>query len=113
MLLEPWYEFRLEVPQDATGRAIADIQRMSGSISEPDHLGDTVVLTGKAPVSEMKDYAVDVASYTKGHGRLSCWLSGYERDDQERVIEATGYIRMPIRRTQLILCSAVTEQDSM
>ena len=92
VLLEPWYEFRLEVPQDATGRAISDIQRMSGSISEPDHLGDTVALTGKAPVSEMKDYAVDVASYTKGHGRLSCSLSGYEQcHDQERVIEAVGY----------------------
>lgn len=92
VLLEPWYEFRLEVPQEATGRAISDIQRMSGSISEPDHMGDTVVLTGKAPVSEMKDYAVDVASYTKGHGRLSCSLSGYDKcHDQERVIEAIGY----------------------
>ena len=58
VLLEPWYEFRLEVPQEATGRAISDIQRMSGSISEPEHMGDTVVLTGKAPVSEMKDYAI-------------------------------------------------------
>ena len=92
VLLEPWYEFRLEVPQEATGRAISDIQRMSGSISEPEHMGDTVVLTGKAPVSEMKDYAVDVASYTKGHGRLSCSLSGYDKcHDQERVIEAIGY----------------------
>ena len=92
VLLEPWYEFRLEVPSDSVGRAMGDVQRMSGVVNEPETIGDTCVLTGKAPVSEMKDYAIEVASYTKGYGMLSCALSGYEPcHDQEKVIEEIGY----------------------
>ena len=65
---------------------------MSGVVNEPETIGDTCVLTGKAPVSEMKDYAIEVASYTKGYGMLSCALSGYEPcHDQEKVIEEIGY----------------------
>lgn len=92
ILLEPWYEFRLEVPADMIGRAMADIQRMSGEMDDPEASGDTAVISGKAPVSEMKDYAIEVASYTGGRGHLSCSLYGYEPcHDQERVIEAIGY----------------------
>jgi len=91
-LLEPWYEFRLEVPSDVIGRAMSDIQKMSGSFDEPQIDGDFAVLTGKAPVSEMKDYAVDVVSYTRGHGHLSCSLCGYEPcHNQDEVVAAIGY----------------------
>lgn len=92
ILLEPWYEFRLEIPSECVGRAMSDIQKMSGSFDDPQPLGDMTMLTGKAPVSEMKDYALEVVSYTKGHGILTCALAGYEPcHDQERVIEAYGY----------------------
>ncbi len=92
VLLEPWYEFRLEIPSDCVGRAMSDIQKMSGSFDDPQPLGDMTMLTGKAPVSEMKDYALEVVSYTKGHGILTCALAGYEPcHDQERVIAEYDY----------------------
>lgn len=92
VLLEPWYEFRLELPTEMIGRAMSDVQKMSGRINEPESMDGTSVLTGKAPVSEMKDYSIEVSSYTKGHGHLSCALCGYEPcHDQERVVEAIGY----------------------
>ena len=92
VLLEPWYEFRLEVPSEMVGRAMSDVQKMGGSFSEPQPSGDFTILTGKAPVSEMKDYSVEVVSYTKGHGHLSCSLCGYGPcHNQEQVIEAIGY----------------------
>ncbi|MBR6799224.1 MAG: TetM/TetW/TetO/TetS family tetracycline resistance ribosomal protection protein [Firmicutes bacterium] len=92
VLLEPWYEFRLEIPSDCVGRAMSDIQKMSGSFDDPQPLGDMTMLTGKAPVSEMKDYALEVVSYTKGHGILTCALAGYEPcHDQDRVIAEYDY----------------------
>ncbi|MDO4745845.1 MAG: TetM/TetW/TetO/TetS family tetracycline resistance ribosomal protection protein, partial [Bacillota bacterium] len=92
MLLEPWYEFRLEIPSDCIGRAMSDIQKMSGSFDDPQPLGSMTVITGKAPVSEMKDYALEVVSYSKGHGILTCALAGYEPcHDWDIVIEECGY----------------------
>lgn len=92
ILLEPWYEFRLEVPANTVGRAMTDIQRMGGSFHTPETVGDNALLTGKAPVSEMKDYSIQVTSYSKGQGTLSCSVCGYEPcHNQEEVIEKTGY----------------------
>ena len=88
VILEPWYEFILQIPQEMVGRAMADIQRMGGSFHDT---GGTV-LTGEAPVSEMKDYSSEVASYTKGFGQLTCRLSGYKPcHNSDEVIEAFGY----------------------
>ena len=77
-LLEPWYGFRLEVPQDMVGHAMADIQRMSGTFDTPTGDGEYMVLNGTAPVSEMRDYAMDVNAYTHGRGHLSCVFAGYQ-----------------------------------
>ena len=92
ILLEPWYEFRLEVPQEMIGRAIADVQKMGGDIREPERIGENAVLRGRAPVYEMKDYAADVAAYTKGHGQLSCALCGYDKcHNQDEIVQMIGY----------------------
>ena len=92
ILMEPWYAFELEVPQDMTGRAMADIQRMGGSFELPETRGDLSLITGKAPVSEMKGYMAEVNSYTRGYGHLSCSVAGYEPCyDAEHVIAETGY----------------------
>ena len=92
VLLEPWYEFRLEIPSSSVGRAMGDVQRMGGTTGEPEASGDMTVLTGRAPVSEMKDYAIEVASYTKGYGRLTCSPTGYEPcHDQDRAVAEIGY----------------------
>ncbi|MGI5934077.1 MAG: NYN domain-containing protein [Lawsonibacter sp.] len=92
VLLEPWYDLRLELPADQVGRAMADIQRMGGSCQPPEPLGEMSLLNGSAPVSEVGDYAVQVAAYTRGMGRLSCVPSGYRPcHDPEAVIAAAGY----------------------
>ncbi len=92
ILLEPWYDFTLELPSDCLGRAMADIQRMSGRFDPADHQGDMAVLTGSAPVSELGDYWTQVAAYTRGLGHLTCTLRGYEPcHDAQAVIERIGY----------------------
>lgn len=92
VLLEPWYDFRLEIPSDSVGRAMADLLRMSGNVAQPETAGTETVLTGSAPVSEMQDYAREVASYTRGSGRLSCLLRGYELcHNTEEIVTSIGY----------------------
>ena len=92
ILLEPWYDFELEVPQDMTGRAMSDIQKMGGSFELPQTRGDLSLIAGKAPVSEMKGYMAEVNSYTRGYGHLSCSVAGYEPcHDAEKVMEEIGY----------------------
>lgn len=77
ILLEPWYQFRLEIPAEQLGRAISDLQAMSATFQSPENDGETAVLTGTAPVSAMKEYPLAVAAYTRGRGRFFCSLSGY------------------------------------
>ncbi len=92
VLLEPYYEFHLEVPTENVGRAMTDITQMGGAFSQPETFGDMTVIAGSAPVAAMRDYNKEVISYTSGRGRLNCILSGYEPcHDAERVIEETGY----------------------
>ena len=92
VLLEPYYDYRLEVPAELVGRALTDIQRMSGEFEPPQTEGEMAVVTGYAPVAAMRDYQMEVTGYTRGRGRLSCTFRGYEpcQNDQE-VIEAFGY----------------------
>lgn len=92
LLLEPVYEYRLEIPSDKVGRALSDIQKMYGTFSEPVIEGDMTILTGTAPVAAMRDYQTEVVAYTKGHGRLSCTLKGYETcHNAEEVIREKAY----------------------
>ena len=91
-LLEPYYEFRLEVPSEQVGRSMTDIQKMLGEFDTPKTEGEMTVLTGSAPVVTMRDYQKEVISYTSGRGRLSCTLKGYYPcHNQEEIVEAVGY----------------------
>ena len=76
VLLEPWYSFRLEVPTVGVGRAMTDLQRMGAQFQPPESAGESVVLTGSVPVSELGGYWTEVAAYTGGRGRLSCAVEG-------------------------------------
>lgn len=92
LLLEPVYEFTLEVPNENIGRAMSDIQRMNGTFSSPESRGDVTVLSGTCPVSEMGSYTKEVMQYTHGKGKLACILKGYEPcHNAEEVIEGIGY----------------------
>lgn len=92
VLLEPVYEFRLELPADKVGRAMADIQKMYGEFQLSDGEGEYSVVTGFAPVSLMRDYQKEVMAYTSGHGRLFCTLKGYMPcHNADEVIEEMNY----------------------
>ena len=92
LLLEPWFEFRMELPSEQIGRGMADVQRMSGRFEDPKINGDRTILTGMAPAAEMIDYQKELWSYTGGRGRLSLRLAGYEPcHNAEEVIAEYGY----------------------
>ena len=92
ILLEPYYDFVLEIPNENVGRAMSDIQLMHGTFNPPELDGEMSVLTGSAPVSAMCDYAGTVRQYTRGVGKLSCTLKGYELcHNAEEVIAEFDY----------------------
>lgn len=92
VLLEPYYAYRLEVPSDLLGRAIHDIERMHGSFQDPELDEEIAILEGIAPVATMREYQIELISYSRGRGRLSCTMQGYAPcHNPEEVIEYMGY----------------------
>lgn len=92
ILLEPYYEFRMELPSENVGRAMTDIQNMSGKFGTPIIEEETTVLTGSAPVSLMRGYQKEFTAYTGGRGRMAVSLKGYDIcHNQEEVLAASTY----------------------
>ncbi len=92
LLLEPWYRFRLTVPADRVGRALTDLTRMAAEFDAPATAGDAATVTGEVPASEVGEYALEVARYTGGRGRLSLELAGYRPcHNADEVIATAAY----------------------
>ena len=92
VLLEPWYDFTLRLPQESVGRALADMPRLSAEFEAPVTSGEETLIKGRAPVASLRGYAREVAAYTRGRGQLVCLPGGYERcHNAEEVIAAVGY----------------------
>ncbi len=92
VLLEPYYDFRMEIPSANIGRAMTDIEAMCGKSQPPEIYEDVAMITGYAPVSTMRDYSIKLNSYTKGRGKLNCVFKGYDIcHNADEVIEKTGY----------------------
>ena len=92
ILLEPHYDFTLELPPDCVGRAMTDLQSMGGSVEGPEQEGELALLTGHAPAAGLRSYWKQVAAYARGRGRLSCALRGYEPcAGQEEITARSGY----------------------
>lgn len=92
ILLEPYYEFRLEVPSGVIGRAMSDIQKMQGTFQPPEQEEEMSILKGSVSVAQMRDYQKQVLAYTGGKGRLFCSLKGYEPcKNQEEIVESINY----------------------
>ena len=92
VLLEPWYEFSLRLPQESVGRALADMPRLHAEFEPPASEGDMALISGKAPVAALRGYAREVAAYTRGRGQLSCLPGGYAPcHNTDEVIAASGY----------------------
>ena len=92
VLLEPWYDFRLELPTPQIGRGITDIRAMGGDFGAPETRGELSILEGQLPASEVKDYASQVAAYSQGRGKLNLSLRGYAPcHNAQKVIAAAAY----------------------
>lgn len=92
VLLEPMLDYRAEVPKDQVGRVLGDMQRMNGTVSVPDLIGDMSVITGQVPAACLGDYAKDISSFTAGQGRIFTTLSGYGPcHNTEEVLEKIQY----------------------
>ena len=92
LLLEPWYRFRLTVPADRVGRALTDLTRMAAEFGAPEPSGDLARITGEVPASEVGEYALEVARYTGGRGRISLELAGYRPcHNADEVIATASY----------------------
>ncbi len=92
VLLEPVFDYRIELPKEHVGRAMGDIQRMSGEVSAPEIEGEKAVLAGRVPASSLGDYAAEISSYTKGEGQIFTTLSGYAPcHNTEEILDAAGY----------------------
>ena len=92
VLLEPIYDFRIEVPQENVGRVLTDIQKMSGTVGLPDLENGKSVITGTVPAASLLDYSKELTSFTKGEGSISTSLSGYAPcHNTEEVMEEIGY----------------------
>ncbi len=92
ILLEPIYQFTLEIPSENIGKAMTDIQRMFGTFEQPTQENDNAIIQGTAPVATMHDYSKEVMQYTHGKGKLICRLKGYEPcHNTDEVIAQIGY----------------------
>lgn len=92
VLLEPYYDFRLELPQGLVGRAMTDVEKMHGSLNGPFMEGSYSVLTGSAPVACMQNYQKEVNAYSRGEGKLTLTLGGYKPcHNTEEVCVQLGY----------------------
>lgn len=92
ILLEPYYNFRIELPQVNLGRAMSDIQHMHGRFYPPKTKGDMAELSGYVPVSTLGDYQTQISSYTSGRGRMMLTLKGYEPcHNANEIIANMGY----------------------
>lgn len=92
ILLEPYYDFTLEIPENTVGRAMTDLEKMGADFQAPQPQDEMVVLRGSVPVVTIRDYQKEVISYTKGYGRLSCVVRGYGPcHNAEEMIAQIGY----------------------
>ena len=92
VLLEPWYAFRIALPQERLGRLLSDLERMGAAFDPPESRGEEAEVAGRAPVETMRDYGETLSAYTRGRGRMSVENAGfYPARDQEKIVKETGY----------------------
>ena len=92
VLLEPWYDAKIEVPSESIGKVMNDLSVMGASFSTPETNGETSIIKASAPVAQIQGYQKEITSFTHGKGSISCEFKGYEPcKNQEEIISQIGY----------------------
>lgn len=92
VILEPFYNFVLEIPSNMVGRAMTDIENRFGTMEPPELLNDKAIIKGYGPVSTLRDYQIHVNAYTSGTGTITVSFRGYEPcHNQEEVLANSNY----------------------
>ena len=92
VLLEPTFDFHIELPRDNLGRLMNDLTSMHASSGAPDFDGDVAILEGNCPVATMRSYASDLRAYTRGEGRITLTVGPYSPcHNTAEVIAERGY----------------------
>ncbi|GIQ68768.1 tetracycline resistance protein [Xylanibacillus composti] len=108
ILLEPYYQFKIKVELDHLGRVLSDIQQAAGQFDPPETVGNQAVITGRAPVATMMQYAAELAAITHGKGAFHATFGGYDRcHNEQEVIERKGYRKDadPLYTSSSIFCA--------
>lgn len=93
ILLEPYYDFVLELPSEHVGRAMTDMSQREAETEAPEIDGNRALLKGRGPVSTLWNYAKEVAAYTRGEGSFSCVTGGYGPcHNAQEIVDEIGYI---------------------
>lgn len=92
IILEPTFDFRIELPAEYLGRALSDITNMRGTVSAPEFVGDYAVIVGTCPVATMRSYPMTLRAYTRGEGKIALTVGRYAPiEEPTELIERVGY----------------------
>lgn len=92
VLLEPYYHFKIEVPQEFYAKVLYDLEMMKASIQKSEASNDLMITYGEASVRNLSTYPIRLRSISKGKGRISCNQVFYkEVVDQKEVIQSLNY----------------------
>ena len=92
ILLEPTFDFHVELPMENLGRLMTDISSMQGTASAPEFVGDMAILEGNCPVATMRSYAGELRAYTRGEGKITLTVGPYKPcHNTAEVVERIGY----------------------
>lgn len=92
IILEPEYDFVLEIPSDMIGRAMTDLQALYAVMDAPEQMCDHAVIRGHGPVATLRDYQLHVRAFTKGQGEFHVSFRGYMPcHNEEEVIQTHPY----------------------
>ena len=112
VLLEPTFDFHIELPADLLGRAMNDITNMCGTSEPPEFLGDTAILEGNCPAATMRSYASELRAYTRGEGRIAMTVGPYKPcHNADEVIAAKAMIRFLTKEIPQALFSVRAARD--
>ncbi|HIC51956.1 MAG TPA: elongation factor G [Candidatus Marinimicrobia bacterium] len=90
VLLEPYMQVEIVLPEQYLGDVMSDISSRRGEIQGTDHRKDAVVIRAMVPLSDMFGYATALRSVTQGRAVFSMEFEKYQtvpKSISEKIIE--------------------------